>query len=42
MWLSNILYNDNTDSDILMDDDEVLDQPHEEPDVRDIANALSA
>ena len=42
MSLSNIPYDDDTDSNILMDEDEVLDQLHEGSDVHDIANALSA
>ena len=35
----NIPYDDDTDSDILMDKDEVLEQLHDESDVHDIANA---
>ena len=42
MSLSNIPYDDDTDSDTLMDEDEVLDQLHEKSDVHDISNALSA
>ena len=42
MSSSNIPYDDDTDSDILMNEDEVLDQVHEESIVHDIANALSA
>ena len=42
MSSSNIPYDDGTESDVLMDEDEVLDQLHKESDVHDIANALSA
>ena len=42
MSLSNIPYDDDTDSDTLIDEDEVLDQLHEESVVHDIANAPAA
>ena len=35
----NIPYDDDTDSDILMDEDEVLDQLHEESDISDIVSS---
>ena len=41
MSSSNIRYDDATDSDMLMDEGEILDQVHEESDIHDIANALS-
>ena len=42
MSSSNIPYDDDTDSENLMDGDEVLNLLHEDPDVHNIANALCA